>query len=166
MTTPIAPVPAFAALVDQFAVLGDFVGAVRHGSGHLNDTYKVSCDLAGQPVHYLLQRINHAIFKDPVALMENVQRVTTHLRAKLRAAGCRDLSRRALTVIPMRTGASVLRDDAGQWWRMYLFIERARTLEKVETDQQVFETARAFARFQGLLADLPAPRLHDTIPNF
>ena len=46
--------PDFAALVDLFAITGDFVSAVRHGSGHINDTYKVTCDLAGQPVHYIL----------------------------------------------------------------------------------------------------------------
>ena len=158
--------PDFPKLMDQFAVLGDFVSTARHGSGHINDTYKVTCDLAGQPVHYLLQRINHTIFKYPAALMENIQRVTAHLRAKLRAAGCTDLSRQALTVIPTRAGGAVLRDDAGQWWRTYLFIERACTFDKVETEQQVFEAARAFANFQGLLADLPAPRLHDTIPHF
>ena len=164
MSTPI--VPAFAALVAQFAISGDFVNAVRHDSGHINDTYKVTCDLAGQPVHYLLQRINHKVFKNPTALMENVQRVTTHLQAKLRAAGCTDLARHVLTVIPTRSGAPLLHDATGQWWRMYHYIEHARTFNKVETEQQVFEAARAFAQFQYLLADLPAPRLHDTIPNF
>ena len=158
--------PDFAALVGEFAAPGAFVSAARHGTGHINDTYKVACDLAGRPVHYLLQRINHAIFKDPTALMENIRRVTAHLRAKLESAGGSDRARRALTVIPTRAGAAVLRDPAGRWWRMYDFIERARTFDKVETEQQVYEAARAFAQFQCLLSDLPAPRLHDTIPNF
>jgi len=39
-------------------------------------------DQAGTPVRYILQRINHNIFKNPVALMENVQRVTAHVAAK------------------------------------------------------------------------------------
>jgi hypothetical protein len=158
--------PDFAALVGRFATNDAFVSAARHGSGHINDTYKVACALAGQPVHYILQRINHTIFKDPAALMDNVQRVTAHLRAKLQAAGVTDLNRHALAVIPTRAGDSVFHDAAGQWWRMYHFVERARTFDKVETGAQVFEAARAFAQFQGLLADLPAPRLHDTIPNF
>ncbi len=159
------PTPDFAALVSRFAIAGNFVSAARHGSGHINDTYKVDCTHSGRPVSYILQRINHTIFKDPAALMDNVQRVTAHLRAKLQAAGVSDLNRHALTVIPTREGGPVLRKD-GQWWRMYHFVGRARTFDKVETEAQVFEAARAFARFQGLLADLPAPRLHDTIPNF
>ena len=158
--------PDFAALVVQFAVRGDFVSAARHGSGHINDTYKVDCTLAGRPVHYILQRINHTIFKDPAALMDNISRVTAHLRAKLQTAGVTDLNRHALVVIPTRAGGPVFRDDAGQWWRMYHFVERAKSFDKVETEQQVCEAARAFAQFQRLLADLPAPRLHDTIPNF
>ena len=166
MNSTSANTPDFAALANQFAILGDFINAVRHGSGHINDTYKVTCDLAGQPIHYLLQRINHTIFKEPLALMENVQRVTGHLRTKLHAAGVTDLSRRALTVIPTRAGEPVLHDAAGQWWRLYLFIEQAHTVDRVESEQQVFEAARAFAQFQRLLADLPPPRLHDTIPNF
>jgi len=36
----------------------------------------------------------------------------------------------------------------------------------VQSTAQAFEAAQAFGRFQGLLADLPAPRLHDTIPDF
>ncbi|MCX7006133.1 MAG: mucin desulfatase, partial [Kiritimatiellaeota bacterium] len=158
--------PDFAALVERFAVPGDFVGAARHGSGHINDTYKVDCTHAGQPVHYILQRINHTIFKDPAALMDNVSRVTAHLRAKLQATGVTDLNRHALAVIPTRVGGSVFHDATDQWWRMYHFVERARTFDKVETEQQVFEATRAFAQFQHLLADVPAPRLHDTIPNF
>ena len=156
--------PDFSALVERFAVPGDFVGAARHGSGHINDTYQVTCDLAGQPVHYLLQRINHEIFTNPVALMENIQRVTAHLRAKL--AGQSDLDRRTLTLIPTRTGPPYHRDEAGNYWRAYIFIEQARTYDAVESPQQAFAAAQAFGRFQKLLTDLPAPRLHDTIPDF
>ena len=54
----------------------------------------------------------------------------------------------------------------GNYWRAYLFIERARTYDAVESAGQAFEAAKAFGQFQKLLADLPAPRLHDTIPDF
>ena len=54
--------PDFSALVERFAVPGDFVGAARHGSGHINDTYQVTCDLAGQPVHYLLHHFVRRYF--------------------------------------------------------------------------------------------------------
>jgi len=91
-------------------------------------------------------------------------RVTEHLRAKL--SGSAEASRQALTVIPARDGRPYARDAVGNWWRMYLFIERARTYDLIENERQAYEAARAFARFQNQLADLPAPRLHETIPAF
>ena len=39
-------------------------------------------------------------------------------------------------------------------------------LEALQQGRQAFEAAQAYGRFQKLLADLPAPRLHDTIPDF
>ena len=135
-----------------------------YGSGHINDTYRVAFDRAGMPARYIFQRINHRIFKNPVALMENIQRVTGHLREKL--AGVTDSARQALTLIPSQAGQPWHRDAAGNYWRVYDFIERTRTYDAVESPAQAYEAAKAFGRFQQLLTDLPAPRLHDTIPDF
>jgi Ser/Thr protein kinase RdoA (MazF antagonist) len=153
-------------VVADFQAWGDFLAAAPYGSGHINDTYKVSARLAGTPVNYLLQRINHEIFKQPERVMANILRVTEHLRGRLAAAGESDASRKALTVIPSRDGKPCVRDAAGNWWRMYLFIEGARTYDIIENERQACEAARAFARFQNQLADLSAPRLHETIPAF
>jgi hypothetical protein len=145
-----------------FQLHGEFRGATLHGSGHINDTYAAIFDHRGTPARYILQRINHNIFKNPVALMENIQRVTAHLQSKLTG----DRSRRALTLIPTHDGASHHCDDDGNYWRAHLFIENARTYDAVESVKQAFEAAKAFGQFQHLLTDLPLPRLHDTIPDF
>jgi len=153
-------------VVAGFQAWGDFVDAQPYGSGHINDTYKVTVRMAGTPVHYILQRINHDIFKQPDRVMENIVRVTAHLRDRRIAAGDRDATRRTLTVIPSSDGLPYLRDEPGNWWRMYLFIEQAQTYDVIENARQAFEAARAFACFQNQLADLPAPRLYETIPAF
>ncbi|HEY4414670.1 MAG TPA: aminoglycoside phosphotransferase family protein [Verrucomicrobiae bacterium] len=152
------------AVAGQFQLAGDFVSAEPYGSGHINDTYCVVFDQAGTHTRYIFQRINHAIFKNPVALMENVARVTTHLGQKI--AGEPDASRRRLTLIPARDGQPYHRDADGNHWRVYLFVEKARTFDAVESTAQAWQAAKAFGHFQKLLADLPAPRLHDTIPDF
>ena len=152
------------AVAHQFEICGEFRSAAPYGSGHINDTYCAVFDQAGSPVRYILQRINHNVFKNPVALMENIQRVTVHLAGKL--ARERDFSRRVLTLIPARHGLCYHCDAQGNYWRTYLFIEQALTYDAVESTQQAFEAAKAYGRFQGLLADLPGPRLHDTIPYF
>ena len=152
------------AIARQFQFYGEFREAKPCGTGHINDTYAVGFDQAGTPVRYILQRINHKVFQNPPALMENIRRVTAHLGRKL--AGERDLSRRALTLIPALDGAGFHRDEAGNYWRAYLFIENARTYDALQSPEQAFEAAKAFGQFQQLLVDLPAPPLHETIPGF
>jgi aminoglycoside phosphotransferase (APT) family kinase protein len=71
-----------------------------------------------------------------------------------------------LTLVPARDGLVYHLDQDGNYWRAYLFIERALTYDAVESPGQAFEAAKAYGRFQKLLADLPGPRLHDTIPDF
>jgi len=150
----------------QFEIWGDFREAASYGSGHINDTYAAVFDQAGSPMRYLFQRVNHNVFKDPAGLMANVERVTAHIRRKLEAAGADHISRRVLTLVPTHDGKRWYADAEGNHWRCYLFIERAKSYDQVETPRQAFEAARAFGEFQKQLADLPAPRLRDTIPNF
>lgn len=150
----------------KFAAVGDLVEIVPYGSGHINDTYRVLVSQAGAEVRYILQRVNTAIFKDPAMLMDNIRRTTAHLRAKLAAAGDADASRKTLTLVKTAEGADYLDMGADNVWRLYLFIERASTYDIIETPEQAYEAARSFAEFQNLLADLPAPRLGESIPKF
>jgi hypothetical protein len=153
-----------AAAAGQFEIAGEFIEARPYGSGHINDTYQVFFRNPGGPHCHILQRINHNIFKRPVALMENIQRVTAHLAAQV--ANEPDSGRRVLRLIPARDGRAWHVDDEDNYWRAYYFIERARSYDAVESTAQAYQAAMAFGRFQQLLASLPAPRLHDTIPDF
>ncbi len=150
-----------------FRIPGVFESAIPYGSGHINDTYAATwLEAGGQARRYILQRINHNIFKDPLALMDNIARVTAHQRCKLQEAGVSEPERRALTVIASQEGGPCHRDAEGNFWRAYLFIENARTFDAIETPAQAFQAARAFATFQQQLTDLPGGRLHETIPDF
>jgi aminoglycoside phosphotransferase (APT) family kinase protein len=152
------------AIACQFQIDGEFAGAIALRSGHINDSYCVTFHQAGMPVRYLLQRINRNIFKNPLALMENIQRVTSHLAAK--ASGEPNPGRQTLILILARDELAWYVDEDGSYWRTYRFIESARTYDAVESTEQAFQAAKAFGRFQKLLVDLPAPRLHDTIRDF
>jgi aminoglycoside phosphotransferase (APT) family kinase protein len=153
-----------AAVAGQFQVSGEFLSAVPWGNGHINDTYCAVFNRAGAQMRTILQRINHNVFRNPVALMENIQRVTSHLAAQV--SGEPDRGRRALTLIPARDGRAWHVDAEGCYWRAYRFIENASTYDAVESTGQAFQAAKAFGQFQKLLAGLPAPRLHDTIVDF
>ena len=148
----------------HFQIHGTFRGAVRHGSGHINETFAATYDQAGRDVRYIHQRINDHVFGQPERLMDNVARVLAHARTRL--DGVPDASRRALTLVPARNGRPFVTDEHGAVWRTYLFVEGACTYDIVETDAHAEAAARAFGGFQALLADLPGGRLHDTIPDF
>ncbi len=152
------------AIAGQFQLAGEFVSAEPFGSGHINDTYRVAFAAGGAANRYILQRLNHAVFPNPLAVMENLQRVTAHLAQKF--AGQPDAVRRALTLVPARDGNFFYRDAAGNFWRVFPFIANTRTVDAVETPAQAFAAAQVFGQFQKMLADLPAPRLHATIPDF
>ena len=149
-----------------FPLLGRFQGGAPYGSGHIHDTFAVVFDQAGTPVRYILQRINHRIFKDVPALMDNIARVTSHVTRRANESPEGDASRRALTLVSARDGQPYHRDAEGGWWRCYLFIEHARTYDLIERRDHAMQTARAFGKFQQLLVDLPGGRLHETIPHF
>ena len=110
-------------IIALFQVYGDIVAVNRYGSGHINDTFKVDLSLGGVPVSYILQRINDSIFTRPDRVMENIARVTNHIRGKF--AGASDATRRTLTVIHARDGQPVARGPEGGWWRMYVFVTGA-----------------------------------------
>lgn len=148
-----------------FGLTGVYLEGSPYGSGHINDTFAVAYRQGTARVRYIHQRINQRVFQDVPALMSNIERVTAHVRAALERAGVRD-PRAALTLVPAADGRSFHRDGEGHCWRTYVFIEGARTYDVIESDRQAFEAARAFGRFQALLADLPPPRLHETIPDF
>jgi len=153
-------------VVRAFTVRGACQDIVPYGTGHINDTYLVSMADGRLIVPYILQRINHNIFKNPPLLMENITRVTGHIRKRLSALGNSDPDREVLTVIRTVGNSPFLHDDQGNFWRMYIFIKDARTYDICGNAQQAFETASAFGRFQSLLADLSGGRLHETIPFF
>ncbi|BCX49539.1 mucin desulfatase [Haloferula helveola] len=149
-----------------FDMRADFVHAYPYGSGHINDTYCAWYDLAGHRIRYIHQRINHKVFKDPVALMRNIERVTRHALERLVEQGHPEARRRTLTTIPSVDGHAWAIDPEGNCWRTYPFIERARGYDEIQSEKQAEEAAKAFGEFQKLAADLPGERLLETIPNF
>jgi hypothetical protein len=173
---PLADVPAFSFVFDMpfdissiasnFAIFGDYISAVRHGGGHINDTYAATYDQGGSRVRYIIQRVNHDVFKNTAGLMENVTRICRHSQSRLRAENAPDTSRRTLTLVPTTSGKDWIVDESGNFWRCFLFIENAIAYDIIETTEQAFQAAKTFGNFTKLLVDLPGGRLTETIPDF
>jgi hypothetical protein len=150
----------------QFQIYGQILHAETCKIGHINETYTASYDQGGTRVRYIHQKINRNVFKNPTAVMRNLIRVSNHFRHKLETEGTKDLTRRCLTVIPTRDGRPYYRDQQGEYWRTFVFIEGVETFEAVQSPSQAAAAGRAFGEFQRLLSDLPGERLHETIPDF
>lgn len=148
------------------AINGTLVQQSPYGNGHINDTFLLRYETADHSEKkYILQRMNHDIFRNPPLLMENIVHVTDHLRGIIRSRGG-DPERETLNVLKTRDGASFFRDSGGSYWRVFPFIERSVCLEKVRNAKDFYDSAVAFGSFQKMLADFPAGTLHETIPNF
>lgn len=156
---------------DVVAIAGHFDLAGRPETvapitaGHINDTYVLTTTAGGKAVRYVFQRINHYVFRNPPQVMENILRVTEHIRERLSHTEP-GLARRQLRVIPARDGQGYYQDADGDFWRAYTYIENAVTYDTIPSTSLAQEAARMFGWFQGLLRDLPAPPLHETIPGF
>ncbi len=160
-------------LGERLEIDGEFLSAVAYGSGHINETFAATYEMraAGREAgsgrrRFIHQRINVDVFKDPAALMDNLARVTRHIRGKLEAQGDEDVERRVLTLITTRDGADRIIDESGGYWRTFGFIEGATTFDVVETIDQAREVGRAFGEFQRQLIDLGPSPLALTIPDF
>lgn len=151
---------------EQFQIFGEFIEAEPFGNGHINDSYVATYDQGGARIRYLHQRINHHVFKDPEALMENFRRVTEHIWRGLHKNDVPDRSRRCLTLVPTREGIFYWQEPTGDYWRACVFVEKATTFDVIESPQQAYEAARAFGAFQKQVSDLPGGRLNETIPDF
>ena len=143
-------------IATSFQIQGAPVSCQEFGSGHINYTIKVITDAGCE---YVLQRINKYVFKDPVRLMENVGSVTDFLRSRV------EDPRMALHFISTHDGKFYFMDEEEEYWRMYDFIG-GFCLDAPESEEDFYQSALAFGRFQHMLSEFPAHTLFETIPEF
>ncbi len=149
-------------ILNHFQIEGTMTIAEPFGNGHINDTY-LAKNAQGE-AKYILQHINHHIFKDVDLLQNNIDVVTSHIRKKLIAAGESDVDRKVLCFLPAKNG-KFYHFDGTDYWRVCPYIQGSRTYEEI-TPEFSYEAGKAFGRFQGMLADIPEGTLGETIPNF
>ena len=152
-----------AEIIERFEVDGRCDSIEPLAAGHINDSYIARCRTTKSARRYFLQRINSEVFQDLLGLMENVARVSEHIRQRLSGA---DDEPRVPLLVESRDGAACVTDAAGGTWRLFTFMERTRGYLSIDSPQRAAAAARAFGEFQNSLVDLPPPRLHETIPDF
>ena len=150
-------------IAEHFCLKGNIKEIKPLGAGLINDSYKIATE-SGEP-DYLLQRINHSIFRDVEGLQRNIERVTAHIKGKLTAAGDPDADRKVLCPVFTPEGKSFYCDEEGNFWRIFVFIPDSISYDAVSPDL-ARQAGIAFGEFQSMLSDLPGEPLCATIPNF
>jgi hypothetical protein len=153
----------------HLSVLGHFdlqsspIRAIRWGEGHIHETYLV--ETKDHHPDYILQKINHFVFRNIPGMMNNIEIVTRHIRQKLNNIPGHKPDLESMTLVYTRTGQSYWLDENEDYWRMYIFIPETFSLQKITESQQAYEAGKAIGFFQAMLSDLESP-LVDTIPDF
>jgi len=144
-------------IVRQFQNSEKIINIFPFGSGHINDTFKVETEVK----NYLLQRINHQIFENVEGLTQNLIKVTQHLHNKNSKPDYE-----ILNTIPLLNGEALFKDDSGDSWRLFDFIEDSISYDLVENTKLALEGGKAYGNFIKLLDDFPAETLIEIIPDF
>jgi hypothetical protein len=149
----------------QFAIQGTIGKVEVHAGGHINDSYRLPNNSGDHP-DYLLQRVNHYVFKDVPLLMRNMVLVTDHVKPKIKNDYPDEVDRRSLTIIPAKDGLSYFKDPEGNFWRVLRFIEDHLVFESTTDTAIAYEGARTFGAFTSMLNDLDAGKVGTVIPDF
>ena len=137
-----------------------------YGNGHINDTFCICVDVGEEaPVRYILQRVNRYVFPSPENVLENIARVTEHLRGVIVRAGG-DPDRETLTLVKTHEGENYFVDEENGLWRVYLFVEDTISRDLPDTPELFALSGAAFGRFMCQLEGYDASTLHEAIKDF
>ncbi|MCI5139506.1 MAG: aminoglycoside phosphotransferase, partial [Candidatus Electrothrix sp. AR1] len=131
------------------------------GGGIVNDTWRITLQYGRK---YILQRLNPSVFPDPIAVQDNLLKVTEHIYAQLPHPRNRDFT--LFRPVSNQAGAISYQDSRGAFWRLLTHIDHSRSLHSISTSGQAEETGAALGLFHQLLATLPPESLTDPLPGF
>ena len=140
---------------NAFGITADISNAVPFGSGLINDTWKIND--AGKL--FILQRINHQIFKDPDAIAYNINITATYLHKH---------HPDYLFVMPVKSiyDEDIFFDEENGYFRLSPFVKNSHTIDVVQHPEQAFEAAMQFGKFTNMLVGFDVTQLKITLPDF
>lgn len=142
----------------EFRLPGDTDSYEVINNGNINSTYKVNyINPDGSPKSYIFQRINTYVFKNPIQIMDNIDHITSHIRAKCPG-------RINLHFHHTHDGTNyAFREKC--FWRVMNYVDSV-TYNTYKNPDLLRAGGEAFGDFQLQLSDFDASLLHETIPDF
>ena len=125
------------------------------GSGLINNTWLIS----ENENEFILQRINHNVFKNPFDIAINIRLICDHLKKD---------HTEYIFICPRRTitGEEMIFIENEGYFRIFPFIKNSHTTDVVSSPSQAYEAAKQFGRFTNVLSAFPVDKLKITLPDF
>ena len=144
---------------EAFRIKGTFVSYEELKVGNINKTYRVTYRQKEDTLKdFIVQRINTNVFKDPVAVMNNIDLVTEYMRDEAP-------EKNVLHFHHTRDRKTYIFDEDGGFWRLFSYFN-STTYNLPENPEIVKNAGKAFGEFQMILGDFDASQLIETIPDF
>lgn len=141
-----------------FRIEGTFQSYEEIKVGNVNHTYKVNyLRPDGKAKSYMIQALNTFVFKKPVEVMDNIDKVTEYIHAKQ--------PQRTVLHFHHTPERKIYVQDENGFWRLFNYIPSV-TYNTCSDLGVVRSAGEAFGEFQMLLSDFDAQQLHVTIPDF
>lgn len=150
----------------HFDIAGRYLGCKEISSGNINSTFLVSFLREGEKKKYILQKINSNVFKEPEKVMDNIVRVTNHVRMKVKNRGESTKTGVLRAFTSRETDEPYIIDDCNNYWRCYRYIKNSITYDSCDNLDLITKMGVAFGKFQNDLSDFPATTLFISIPDF
>lgn len=141
-------------IIEKYLLKDSIESIHTFGSGLINHTWVIEA----QNKTYILQRINHEVFKQPEFIDENINAIATYLKAN---------NPNYLFTVPVtnRYHQTLTHTEEG-YFRMFEFVENSKTYDVVKAPELAFEAAKQFGKFTRILCGFPADTLKITLPDF
>lgn len=147
----------------QFNHNGEYESFKELASGHINDTYLIKTT---KKPYFVLQRINHGVFKDVPGLIENKLNISFHIKEKLKHLPKEKLDNSVLTFVKTKLHKSYYKGEEGNYWNLMYFIDECVTFETVKDEEVAYEGGKLFGEFLNLTSDFDTVKLTEVIPKF
>ena len=121
--------------------------------GLINSTYSIQTNKGA----YILQCINHSVFKNPSAIDDNINAISSYLQINYPSY--------LFTHLVPRLNGNTLVQWEGGYYRAFHKIE-GYALSVLDNENQVEQAAMQFAGFTSILKNFEASQLKDSLPDF
>ncbi|MEP7269582.1 MAG: aminoglycoside phosphotransferase family protein [Saprospiraceae bacterium] len=141
-------------VLDAFLFSPDACKISRFGNGLIHETYLL--EVRNQ--RYLLQKLNHRVFKDLVGVMSNITSVLDFLHHS-------GTNYSGLQFLSAMSGSNLVLTN-NEYWRAMIFIDNSISHEKIQNSKQAFEAGKIVGDFHSKLSNFESHSLVHTIPHF